>query len=276
MSTPILLAGVIACMFLSFLFSGMETGIILLNRARIRHLKEIGSFGAGVLLDFLHHPGRLSSTVLVGNTVVNAAATVLVVEIFLKHGGPAAAVVAVFLFALVLWIFGDLVPKALFRKYPNRLSTRFAPLLWMTYVCLWPLVRLFDFLTQAVVAVMGGGVSQRQMFVTRDELKLMARELGENDTFSGEQRNLLGSILDCHHATARDVMRPLPEVITVTPSQSETERRAVAITSGFSRLPVISENPNPHHPWDGLWIVYDGFFLEKSKSRSKGNEFSKK
>lgn len=264
----ILILVLVACLFLSFLFSGMETGILLLNLPRVRHLREQGSFGARVLLDFLQHPGRLSSTVLVGNTVVNGIALVLVAEFFLSMGGAFTSAAAVFLFSLILWLYGDVIPKELFRKYPTRLSTRFALLLWMTYVCLWPIVQVFNILSLTIVKALGGRISSGQMFVTRDELKLLAQEMGGDDSHADEQRNLIASILECHHTTVREVMRPLPEVITVKSSQTEDERRAVSVGCGFSRLPIVSPTPNTHHPWDGVWVVYDTFFLGKSSSRT--------
>ncbi len=258
---------ILACLALSFFFSGMETGVLMLNRVRVRHLRERGSMGAGVLLDFLHRPGELSATVLVGNTLVNGVATVLVAEFFLESGGPFATIAAIagaLIFALCLWIFGDLVPKALFRRFPTRLASRLAPALQVAYVILWPVVKLFAFLSQMVVRSMGGHVSSRQMFVTRDELKLLAREGGEGISLSGEQRNLVATILESQSATARDVMWPRSEAVTVRPEGTAEERCNVSVASKFSRLPV--ENGGTH--WEGLWVAYDTIFQTQTGLRS--------
>ena len=255
------------CMVLSFFFSGMETGVLLLNRARIRHLKERGSFGARILLDFLHHPGHLSSTVLVGNTLVNGIATVLVAEWFLEFSDSLTAIGAVTLFTFILWFCGDLVAKAIFRRFPNRLTVRLAPLLQLAYFGLCPAVRLFHVLSQGVIRIVGGKVSPRQMFVTRDELKLMAEEVKQGTLLSGEQRNLVASILDNQNATVQDIMRPRENVVTVKKEQSDEERRKAALTKGFSRLPVGSNGLQEQALWDGLWVVYDSIFEAKVKLR---------
>lgn len=246
----------------------METGILMLHLPRVRHLRKQGSFGARVLLDFLQHPGSLSSTVLVGNTAVNSIALVLIAEFFFATGGLVASIAAVFLFSIILWLYGDVIPKELFRKYPTRLSTRFALLLWMTYICLWPIIQIFNILSLAVIRALGGRTSSSQMFVTRDELKLLAQEMDGNDQRIDKQRNLIASILECHQVTVRDIMRPIPEVVTTKSSQTEEERRAIVMQSGFSRLPIISSTSSEHHPWDGLWVVYDSFFLGHSSDRS--------
>ena len=250
---------VIGCMIFSFFFSGMETGVLLLNRARVRYLKEQGSIGARILFEFLHRPSQLSATVLVGNTLMNGVATVLVAQWFLQWGIlPACA--AVILFAISLWYFCDLVPKDLFRRFPNRLTTRLAPFLLLSYGCLWPLAQLFDLLSRLFIKAIVGKISSRQIFVTRDELKLMAREVRQEEALTGEQRNLVASILDSHQATVRDVMRPRSEVVVVAQDSSGTECRALAVSKGYSRFPIELQKTSSPNVWTGLRVVYDSIF----------------
>lgn len=260
-------AALIFCLALSFFFSGMETGVLLINRARVRHLKERGSLGAGILLNFLHRPGHLSSTVLVGNILANTAATILVAAWFVARNQSAAAIAAMALLSLVLWLFGDMVPKALFQRFPNRLTTRLAPLLQLAYIGLWPLVELFHAISQALIRALGGRTSPRQMFVTREELKLLAREGAQGVSLTGEQRNLVASILDTSNACAKDVMRSRSEVVTVQPDQTDAQRRAVAVQKGFSRLPIDPAHPEQNH-WEGLWVAYDSLFELETDGRN--------
>jgi putative hemolysin len=258
-------AGLALCLVLVFFFSGIETGVLLLNRVRVRHMKEKGLFGARLLLGFMHEPGRLSSTVLVGKTLVNTVASVLVGYKVLDGGGPWALVCVVPAFTVVVWFFGELVPKALFRRFPNRLTTWLAPLLLATYVVLWLIVQAFDLCSRLIIR--GGKVFARQMFVTREELKLLAREGEGNLPLSGEQRNLVASIMDTTHATARDIMRPKSEVVRVKASQTDAERLTLAATFNHSRLPVESEKPVNPGRWEGLWVVYDRLFEVRSGFR---------
>ncbi len=266
----IVLGTILGCMCLSFLFSGMETGVLLLNSARIRHLKEHGSIGARILWGFMHHPDRLSSTVLIGHTIVNSVVMILVMEQFLKsHGIFIATNVAMF-FTLILWYYGDLVSKALFIRFPNRLTSFLAPFLLATYMILWPVVLLFRIFSEKLIFILGGNPSfrpSRQMYVTREELKLLVREVKQETPMTGEQRNLVASIIDSQNATARDVMRPRSEVITVGKTQSDEEQKMIAAKSGFSRLPIQIET-NKKTFWEGLWVAYDSIFSTQIKSRN--------
>jgi putative hemolysin len=258
---------ILLCLMLSFLFSGMETGVLLLNRARIRHLKERGSFSARVLLDFLHRPSHLSATVLVGNTIVNGVSIILVAASFLEYKGPVAAVAAVAVFSIILGFWGDLIPKALFQRYPNRLTIHLAPILLAAYWTLWPIVQLFHLISQGVIRIIGGKVSSRQMFVTRDELKLMAREVQSGTLLSGEQRNLVTSILDSKNATAYDVMQSRPNVVTTSAAQSDDARKEICISAQVSRLPIEPTDATKKQ-WQGVWVAYDSLFETKTPSRN--------
>jgi putative hemolysin len=251
---------IIICLVFSFFFSGIETGVLSLNRVRIRHLKEQGSFNASILLDFLHRPGHLSSTVLVGNTLVDGVATVLVAETFLEYGSPIQAVAGTLLFTIILMIIGHLIPKSLFQRFPNRLTTRLAPVLLVSYIVLWPFVQLFHLISQTLIQLLGGKISPRQMFATREELKFMAKEVGKGGTLTGEQTNLLSSILDSQNATVRDIMRSKSQVVSVKDGHSPAERKMIALSSHYSRLPVESRASERQIKWEGLWVVYDCLF----------------
>jgi CBS domain containing-hemolysin-like protein len=255
---------ILLCILLSFFFSGMETGVLLLSRARVRHLKEKGFLGARILMDFLQFPTRLSSTVLVGNTIANGVGTFLVGYQFLHEEGPWRALGAVLLFAFLLWFFGELISKALFRRFPNRLTALLAPVLLIFYYLFWPIVQGFVMLTQMLVRLMGGRITSRQMFVTRDELKLLSREGREGLALAGEQRNLVATILESQHAVARDIMKPRKEVVSVREDSLTTDRLKVASQNHFYRLPVEAASDGASKPWVGLWVAYDLIFLPPS------------
>lgn len=261
MTTGVTLGVVFICLVLSFFYSGMETGILSLSRARIRHLKERGSINARILLDFLHRPGSLSSTVLVANTLVNGLASILIAAWFLRKSGPMAAVCGVVVFSIVLGFFGELVPKALFQRFPTRLTVLLAPIIYATYIILWPIVQFFYVCSKGLIQLLGGRLTSRQLYVTRDELKLLSKEVGGDTRLSGEQRNLVATILDSKNATVRDVYRPKNQVVTVTPSMSEQERLEL-VRKSHSRLPIQTDLG-----WGELWVSYDVLFKTGVASR---------
>jgi CBS domain containing-hemolysin-like protein len=252
---------------LSIFFSGMETAALLVNRARVRHLKEQGSFGARILLNFLQHPSRLLSTILIGNTLANTVGVVSLV-CYAVRWGAAVAMASGVLFGFVLWLIGDVVPKTVFRRYPNRMSVFLAPLLGVCYLVLWPLVHGFDLVSQLLIHVKGKKRSSHRMFVTREELKLLAREARSGLRLSTEQRNFVQAVLDHPRISVQDVMRNREEVITLKAEQSEEDRSAIALAKGFSRYPVESASLTGASTWEGVWVIYDQIFLQKAQVRA--------
>src|SRR5215470_7005011 len=116
-------SGFAACLVVSFVLSGMEAGVFALSRLRIRQRMRGGSPSARVLYEYLENPENFLWTILVGNTVANFLILGWIVSVL--HGVfRYQRAWFVVLFSLIVFLFYalfDLLPKMLFRIYPNRL-----------------------------------------------------------------------------------------------------------------------------------------------------------
>src|SRR5437762_13633384 len=111
------------CLALSFVLSGMEAGVFALSRLRIRQQMRAGLRSAKVLYDFLEAPENFLWTILVGNTVANFLILGWLIAV-LHHAMPGEHVAFIAAYILIIFLFYtffDLLPKMLFRIYPNRL-----------------------------------------------------------------------------------------------------------------------------------------------------------
>src|SRR6266481_3891477 len=116
------------CLGLSFLLSGMEAGVFALSRLRIRRQMRAGRRSAKVLHDYLENPENFLWTILVGNTVANFLILGWLVAV-LHQGLPGHHVWFVAFYMVIVFLFYtffDLLPKMLFRTYPNRLCVLLA------------------------------------------------------------------------------------------------------------------------------------------------------
>src|SRR5262245_10950047 len=125
MNQPLLIiAAFIFCLGLSFLMSGMETGVLTLSRIRIRQLRRAGKRRAEILHGYLEQTDHFLWTILVGNTVANFA--VLAIMALSLHqwlqGKPVIALIFFLVAVFLLYTLCELLPKMLFRLHPNRLS----------------------------------------------------------------------------------------------------------------------------------------------------------
>jgi hypothetical protein len=153
-----------ACLALSFLLSGMEAGVFALSRLRVRQQMRAGRASAKVLHDFLERPESFLWTILVGNTVVNFVCFGWTVAVL--HGrfgwsflSASVFVVAVFLFYALF----DLLPKMLFRTYPNRLCLLSAQPFRVVHLVLRPLVALVEGVSGTLLRWTGGKVFFRSL-----------------------------------------------------------------------------------------------------------------
>src|SRR5438270_432247 len=121
-TSPIIWVLFAACLVLSFILSGMEAGVFALSRLRIRQQMRAGRRSAKVLYDFLEHPEHFLWTILVGNTVASIGILgwlIAVLHQFLP-GRHLGFVIAYAIIVFLFYTFFDLLPKMLFRIYPNR------------------------------------------------------------------------------------------------------------------------------------------------------------
>ena len=127
---------------LSFFLSGMEAGVFALSRLRIRQLMRAGKPRAKVLHGYLEEPESFLWTIFVGNTLANfTAVTLAVVVLFQRFGGRPVLFWVIFWFGgFVFYAFCELLPKILFRTFPNRLCLALVGPFRLVYASLAPLV----------------------------------------------------------------------------------------------------------------------------------------
>ena len=226
------------CLAISFLLSGMEAGVFALSRLRIRQQMRAGRRPARVLHDFLEHPENFLWTIFVGNTLANFAILGLIVAWL--HGQFAGRVVVfAVLFALMVFLFYalfDLLPKMLFRLFPNRLCVFSAVPFRFVHLSLRPLVALVEWASKTFLRWTGGKVFSGHLFGNREELRLVMQESAQGLT--SEERGMINRVLDLQSLTVRQIATPLSLTTTVTAQTPVGEVLALARECGLTRVPV--------------------------------------
>ena len=161
--------GLVLCLLLSFLLSGMEAGVFALNRLRVRRLARMGNAQAQILHGFLEKPEKFLWTILVGNTLVNFFILGWVIaKLHDWFTGQTAVIVALFtVIVFVFYSFSDLLPKMLFRAYPNRLCLASANAVRLVHLALAPLVYLVEGVSRTVLRWRGSRAFTGRLFGNR-------------------------------------------------------------------------------------------------------------
>src|SRR4051794_26391744 len=205
----------------------MEAGVFALSRLRIRQLMRAGKRSAQVLHNYLEHPENFLWTILVGNTVANFIIFGWMIVIFHQalrgHVGRFVPVfsVAVFLF----YVLFDLLPKILFRSYPNRLCLMLARPFGLVHFVLRPLVAVVEWVSQMLLRWRGGKTFTGHLFGNREELRLVMQESGQ--AFTSEERAMINRVLDLQSLTVRQAMKPFAQDRRVTMDTPVSEVLAI-------------------------------------------------
>ena len=237
-TNPLILLLLGACLSLSFLLSGMEAGVFALSRLRIRQQMRAGKSSARVLHQFLENPENFLWTIIVGNTLVNFVAlgwffSTLHGQVSVRSGWFA---LGFFVVVVVFYTFFDLLPKMLFRTYPNRLCLMLAKPFSALHLGLRPIVAVVEWCARLLLKWTGGKKFSGHLFGNREELKQAMQE--SEQVFSTEEQGMINRVLDLENLTVRQIIKPMSEVVTISAGATVADAMKVFRESGHTRLPV--------------------------------------
>jgi putative hemolysin len=216
----------------------MEAGVFALSRLRIRQQLRAGKRAAEALHLYLENPERFLWTILVGNTVANLFILGWLVAV-LHESLPSHPVWFAVVFSALVFLFYtffDLLPKILFRRFPNRLALFFARPFRAVDFVLRPLVSMVETVSGWLMRWRGGVTFTGRLFGNREELRLVMQESGQG--FSSEERAMINRVLDLQTLTVRQTMKPLELAATVELQTPLSEALALARERKVTRLPV--------------------------------------
>lgn len=225
---------------LSGFFSGSETGLMTLNRYRLRYRAQQGERGAKMAQDLLRRPDRLIGLILLLNNIAQALIPMLLVAIALRLTGDpeTAVIIATVATALLIFIFSESMPKTLGAIHPERIALPAAFVYWPLLRAMGWLVDLVNLLGNRILRMFGVSPEDAaQHSLSAEELRTVVAEAGA--MIPQRHQKMLLSILDLEHSTVEDIMVPRHEIIGVDVSEPWDEVRHQIIESQHTRLPVF-------------------------------------
>lgn len=226
------------CLTLSFLLSGMEAGVFALSRLRVRQHMRAGRPSARLLYRYLENPENFLWTILVGNTIVNLLILGWIIPTLHSQLRDNHVLLMVVLVAIVFLFYAlfDLLPKTVFRTYPNRLCMFAARPFRFVHLALWPLVALVEQCSILMLHWTGRKAFTGRLFGNREELRQVMQESGQS--LSSEERTMINRVLDLPSLTVRQLTTPLNKTLTASAQTTAREVLALAREHGIVRLPV--------------------------------------
>ena len=230
----------IVLVIMSGYFSATETAFSSLSRSRIKILKEHGNKKAALVYKLSENYDKLLSTILVGNNIVNIAASSLATVFFIKHLGSASGpTVATIVTTVVVLIFGEISPKSLAKETPERFAMFSAPILRILLIILTPVNYIFSLWRKLMSRVIKVKDDRR---VTDEELLTIVAEAEQEGGIDSEESELIRSAIEFNDQEAVDILTPRVNVVAVERDITAEELAKVFRESGLSRLPVYEDS----------------------------------
>jgi len=214
-STQVLFITLGILILISAYFSGSETGMMSLNRYRLRHLEKEKHKGAKRVSKLLKRPDRLIGLILIGNNLVNIAAasiaTIIGTRLLGDVGGFIASTV---ILTFVILIFAEVTPKTLAALYPEKVAFPSSIILSLLLKLLFPLVIAVNWITNGILMLLGISSEQREQHsLSSEELRTVVNESGA--LLPGQDQSMLMSILDLDKVSVDDIMIPRSELVGI-------------------------------------------------------------
>ncbi|MFG0833042.1 HlyC/CorC family transporter [Aeromonas bivalvium] len=211
-STSTLLIVLVILIFLSAFFSSSETGLMSLNRYKLRHLAQTKHKAARRVERLLARPDRLIGLILIGNNLVNILASAIATIVCIRLFGDIGVAVATFGLTIVVLIFGEVTPKTLAAMYPEKIAYPASWILKGLMVPLYPFVWLINGITSSLLKLLKITPKQGDSLNT-EELRTIVNEAGS--MIPQRHQEMLLSILDLDKMTVENIMVPRSEIYAI-------------------------------------------------------------
>jgi CBS domain containing-hemolysin-like protein len=238
---------------LCFFFAGLETGMLSIDQIKLEQEAK-KSKSKAVLLQFVRQPDKFLGTTLIGNNIANVIIASLSTYLANRLFAPVFdARYTSLVVGIVVLIFGEMIPKTIFRDNAETLIPLFFPLLQFFYYLLKPLVMIVTLLNNFLRKLLKLEEGYQYDYLTKDDLSFLLSQTAIDET-NDHQIEMIEDALDFTELDARNVMVPRTDIVAIQDKTSLSEVANIARKEGFTRYPVYCNNIDDII---GILIIYD-------------------
>ncbi len=220
-------------------FSASETAFSSMSRIRMKNLASDGNKRAKLVIKLSENYDKLISTILIGNNIVNIAASSVATAMFVKLLGEGGISVSTAVLTVVILIFGEITPKSLAKNYPEKFAMFSAPMLNAIVILLTPLNFLFLLWQRLVYKVVK--ISDDRG-VTEEELLTMVEEAQNDGEIDVHESELIRNAIEFNDIEVMDIHTNRVDVVAVDIEWDNEKVKGIFDESGYSRLPVYRDS----------------------------------
>lgn len=226
---------------LSAFFSSAETSMTTVNKIRIQALADQGDKKALTLLNVIEDSGKLLSTILIGNNIVNISASSLATTLTMRLFGNTAVSISTGIITLLVLIFGEITPKTLATVHAEKMALSYAKVIRILMFILTPVIFIVNKLAQGVLTLMRIDSNVKGTTITEHELRTLVNVGHEEGVIESEERQMIYNVFDFGDSQAEDVMIPRIDVTFADVNSSYEDLVALFRDEKYTRFPVFED-----------------------------------
>lgn len=255
--------------FLSAFFSGSETAFMAVSRVKLKDRVNEGDKKARVADELLQDEIRLLSTILIGNNLVNVAASAIATSIAIEVFGSRGVGIATGVMTLLILVFGEITPKSLGNNKSLAYAIKVAPLLIWVEKIFAPFVIFFSWLIRIII---GAENVMSSAFLSEEEIRRFVNVSEKEGAIKEVESEMIQSIFDFDDILVREIMVPRTDMVCVENTTPVQEVVELAVKHGYSRIPVFEDSIDEI---TGLVYVKDLLIMLLEKKEYTLEEFIK-
>ncbi len=241
----LMLLAIIALLAFSAFFSGSETALTAISRARLHALEKQGDLRARLVSRLTLKLDRLIGAILIGNNLVNILATSLATSFFLSLFGQTGVVYTTIMMTPLIVIFSEVLPKTYAIYEPEKTALKVAPILRPIVVFLAPIGAIVQVTVRKILKLMGADIhSTEDMLTAHEELRGAIDLHHQEGAVVKQDRNMLGGILDLRDLEVSDVMVHRTTMQTISLDDPPEKVVDDVLKSSYTRLPLWKDEPD--------------------------------
>ncbi len=238
---PFFLLGLILLIASSAFFSGSETALMAADRWRIRHLGRKRR-RARLVERTLEEPEKLIGTILLGNNLVNVAASALATSIAIGLAGEGGVVWATLIMTLIILVFAEITPKTIAAYHPERVAILVVQPIYALIKVLYPVVRILSAVSNKLITLLRLEKAGRDSISSIDEIAAMIRVGAEEGVLRKREEEMLQAVLALDRISVESVMLPTRDMVAFEIRTPYEQVLAGAKKTEFSRYPVYDDH----------------------------------
>ncbi len=243
-SLVLTLLAVFVLLVVSAFFSGSETALTAVSRARMHALELDGNARAKRVSRLLDKPERIIGTVLLGNNLVNILASALMTSLLIKLAGEAGVVYATLILTLIVVIFCEVLPKTYAIMSPDRFAMTVSPVMSLLIHVLRPFTAAIDLIVRNILWLTPSRSDDDANILAAHELRGTIELSTLEGTVAKDEAQQLGGVLDLKELQLDDIMVHRTEMETIDASNPPKTIVDDVLKSHYTRVPIWEGQPD--------------------------------